>query len=50
MSRVVALAGLDDAPKQPGGAVMLMWGLVIGTTVGIFVGTLMLNPTRKRKA
>lgn len=29
---------------------MLMWGLVLGTTIGIFVGTLMLNPTRKRKA
>lgn len=29
---------------------MLMWGLVLGTTLGIFVGTLMLNPSRKRKA
>lgn len=29
---------------------MLMWGLVFGTTIGIFVGTLLLNPTRKRKA
>jgi hypothetical protein len=28
---------------------MLMWGLVLGTTVGIFVGTLLLNPNRKRK-
>ena len=51
MSRVVAVAGIgDDAPAQPSGATMLMWGLVLGTTIGIFVGTLMLNPTRKRKA
>ena len=52
MSRVVALAGVgEDAPATPhSGATMLMWGLVIGTTVGIFVGTLMLNPSRKRRA
>ena len=49
MSRVVALAGVDDAP-QPAGKTMLIWGLILGTTVGIFVGTLMLNPSRKRRA
>ncbi len=29
---------------------MLMWGIVIGTTIGIFVGTLLMNPSRKRRA
>lgn len=52
MSRVVALAGLgEEQPRvSPTGATMLMWGLVFGTTIGIFVGTLLLNPSRKRKA
>lgn len=50
MSRVVALAGIGDAAPAPAPAprTMLLWGLVLGTTVGIFVGTLMLNPSRKR--
>ena len=50
MSRVVALAGLgeDTAPPMPSPRTMLLWGIVLGTTVGIFVGTLMLNPSRKK--
>ncbi len=27
---------------------MLAWGIVFGTTVGIFIGTLLLNPSRKK--
>jgi len=26
-----------------------MWGLAIGTTIGIFVGTLMLNPRKTKR-
>lgn len=52
MSRVVALAGPGDgsgaAPTTPSPQTMLLWGVVLGTTVGIFIGTLMLNPSRKR--
>lgn len=50
MSRVVAVSGLGDesvtltqSPRP-----FLLWGIVIGTTVGIFVGTLMLKPKRRR--
>lgn len=50
MSRVVALAGIGDAAPAPAPSprTMLLWGIVLGATVGIFVGTLMLNPSRKR--
>lgn len=50
MSRVVALAGLGEntAPAQSSPRTMLLWGIVMGTTVGIFIGTLMLNPSRKK--
>ena len=51
MSNLVAIAGLgDDAPAQPSGRTMLVWGLIVGTTVGIFVGTLMLNPNPRRRS
>lgn len=50
MSRVVALAGIGDdaAPTTLAPRTMLLWGLVVGTTVGIFIGTLMLNPSKKK--
>lgn len=51
MSKVVAIAGIgDDAAPAPSGRTMLAWGIVFGLTVGIFVGTLMLNPSKKRGA
>jgi hypothetical protein len=50
MAKVVAVAGLgDEAPSAaPSGGTMLAWGIVFGTTIGIFIGTLMLNPSKKR--
>jgi len=52
MGKVVALAGLGDEVTTPAPSprAMLAWGLVLGATLGIFVGTLMLNPSRKKKA
>jgi len=52
MAKVVAISGLgDDAPLPPVSHTMLAaWVFVFGTTVGIFVGTLMLNPSRKRRS
>lgn len=50
MSRVVALAGTDAPASPPAPTMMLAWGVVIGTTLGIFIGTLMLSPARKRRA
>lgn len=52
MSKVVAISGLgDDAPPAPPSPAMLTaWLFVFGTTVGIFVGTLMLNPSRKKRS
>jgi hypothetical protein len=48
LSKVVAIAGLgEEAPRPPSNA-MLAWVVVTGVTVGIFVGTLLLNPSRKR--
>lgn len=50
MSRVVAIAGIGDDAAAPALSprTMLAWGLVLGATVGIFVGTLLLKPSRKR--
>ncbi len=49
MAKVVAISGLgDELPAPPSGRTMMVWGLILGTTIGIFVGTLMLNPSRKR--
>ena len=49
MSKIVAIAGTgDDAAPAPSGRVMMLWGIVLGTTIGIFVGTLLINPPRKK--
>ncbi len=51
MAKVVAISGLgDDAPPAPSKTMLAAWLFVFGTTVGIFVGTLMLNPSRKKRA
>ena len=51
MSKVVAIAGLgDEATAAPSGHTMLAWGIVVGLTVGIFIGTLALNPSKKRRS
>lgn len=51
MSKVVAIAGLgDEATPAPSGRTMLAWSIVVGLTVGIFVGTLALNPSKKRRS
>ncbi len=52
MAHVVAVAGLGDetTPAAPSPRTMMLWGIVLGTTIGIFVGTLLLNPGRKKKA
>ncbi len=51
MAKVVAVSGLgDDAPSPPSKTMLTAWLLVFGTTVGIFVGTLMLNPSKKRRS
>jgi len=52
MAKVVAISGLgDDAlPAAPSNTMLTAWLFVFGTTVGIFVGTLMLNPSRKRRS
>jgi hypothetical protein len=52
LSKLVALAGIGDeaAPAPLAPRTMLIWGLILGTTVGIFVGTLLLNPSRKRRS
>jgi len=42
---VVAIAG---TPSDQAAPVTLLWIAVIGTTVGIFVGTLTLKPKRGR--
>lgn len=52
MSRVVALAGLGDGAAPAPSATprtLLLWGVVAGVTVGIFVGTLMLNPSKRSR-
>ncbi len=50
MAKLVAISGFgDDAPPPPSKAMLTAWIFVFGTTVGIFVGTLMLNPSRKRR-
>jgi hypothetical protein len=53
MAKIVALAGgtLGDeasSPAPPSGRTMLVWGAIFGITIGIFVGTLTLNPGRKK--
>lgn len=48
MSRVVAISGVDD--PQPAPRTMMLWGIVFGATVGIFVGTLLINPSRKKRS
>lgn len=49
MSKIVAISGVDDA-SQPSPRTMMFWGIVLGATVGIFVGTLMINPSRKKRS
>ena len=49
MAKVVAISGIgDDAPLPPSKTMLAAWIFVFGTTVGIFVGTLMLKPGSKR--
>ena len=43
MGKVVAISGVGDAPS-PGAA--MAWTVIIGTVVGIFVGTLMIRPPK----
>lgn len=51
MSKVVAISGVgDDAPTLPSNTMLVAWLFVFGTTVGIFVGTLMLNPSKNRRS
>lgn len=52
MKGVVAIAGLGNEAQSPATPerTMLLWGLVVGTTVGIFVGTLLIKPPRKRRS
>jgi hypothetical protein len=51
MAKVVAISGLgDEAPAPPSNTMLAAWVFVFGTTVGIFVGTLMLNPSRKKRS
>lgn len=47
MAKVVAIAGLGDGAPP---VTLIAWSVVIGTTIGIFAGTLLLNPKRKRGA
>lgn len=46
VSKVVAISGVDSSPAP---RTMLLWGIVFGTAVGIFVGTLMIKPAGKRR-
>lgn len=47
MAKVVAIAGLgNETPSS--GKMLAAWGLVLGAAVGIFVGTLLVKPKRKR--
>ncbi len=51
MAKVIAISGIgDDAPSPPSRPMLAAWLFVFGTTVGIFVGTLALNPSRKRRS
>lgn len=51
MSKVVAISGVDDVPAAPvSPRMMMLWGVVLGTAVGIFFGTTMLNPSRKKRS
>jgi len=50
VSKIVAIAGLGDESTAPSGHTMLAWGIVVGLTVGIFIGTLALNPSKKRRS
>ncbi len=49
MSKVVAIAGLGEAPPAaPLSGAMIGWLFVSSAAVGIFVGTLLLDPKKKR--
>lgn len=48
MAKVVAISGLGEEASGSS-KVMLAWGVVIGTAVGIFVGTLLIKPSSKRR-
>jgi len=51
MAKIVAISGLGEeaqAAKQSANS-MLAFGLVAVFTVGIFVGTLMIDPNAKRR-
>jgi len=48
MSKVVAIAGLGDAPPaSPLSGAMLGWLFVSSAAVGIFLGTLFINPKKR---
>lgn len=47
MAKIVAIAGLGDETSASG-KMLAAWTFVLGSVVGIFVGTLLIKPKRKR--